>query len=86
MGSRQQYTPVKLAPKLASIRKKLGLSQSQLIEKLDCKEVPLYNADISNFESGKREPPLIVLKQYAKIGGVTVDYLIDDELDLPEGF
>lgn len=82
MGSRQKYTPQKLAPKLTSIRMKLGLSQSQLIEALNCKEVPLHNADISNFESGKREPLLIVLKQYAKIGGVSVDYLIDDDIEV----
>ena len=36
------------------------------------------------YELGKREPPLPVLLKYARIAGVYVDVLIDDELDLPK--
>ena len=32
---------------------------------------------------GKNEPALPILLRYARIAGVTVDVLIDDELDLP---
>ena len=34
-------------------------------------------------ERGTREPDLITLLRYAKAGRVTVERLIDDELDLP---
>ncbi len=45
-------------------------------------DVLVYNR-ISDYEHGKREPPLPVLLQYARLAGVHVDKLIDDELDLP---
>jgi hypothetical protein len=32
----------------------------------------------------KAEPTLMVLLRYARVAGVIVDVLIDDELDLPE--
>ena len=38
---------------------------------------------ISEFELGKNEPPLAVLLAYARVAGVCVDVLIDDDLDLP---
>jgi hypothetical protein len=31
-----------------------------------------------------REPSLLVLLRYARVAGVSVDKLLDDELDLPE--
>jgi transcriptional regulator with XRE-family HTH domain len=39
---------------------------------------------ISKYETGKNEPPLMVLLQYARIARVPTEVLIDDELDLPE--
>jgi transcriptional regulator with XRE-family HTH domain len=50
-----------------------------------CKALELkvdYSA-VSNYERGTREPPLQVLLRYARIAGVYVDVLIDDDLDLP---
>jgi hypothetical protein len=44
----------------------------------------LTRASISGFELGEREPSSLMLLQYAKIEGVYVDVLIDDDLDLPE--
>jgi transcriptional regulator with XRE-family HTH domain len=38
---------------------------------------------VSEFETGKREPSLIVLLRYARLANVCVDTLIDDDLDLP---
>lgn len=84
MGRASRNKPVKLAPKLLSIRNELGLSQTELVEKLAIEDIPLYKSDISKYESGKREPPLLILLQYARLANVIVDVLIDDELNLPE--
>ncbi len=80
MGTRKRHKPARLAEKLSTIRSELGLSQSELISKLNCKEVPLLKSDISNYEAGRREPPLIVLLRYAQIANVTIDFLADDSL------
>jgi transcriptional regulator with XRE-family HTH domain len=44
----------------------------------------LFRSSISAYERGVREPPLPILLKYARVAGVYVDALIDDELDLPE--
>jgi transcriptional regulator with XRE-family HTH domain len=44
---------------------------------------PIHPGHISEFESGKREPSLLVLLAYAKMAGVSTDRLIDDELEFP---
>jgi transcriptional regulator with XRE-family HTH domain len=77
-GARQK--PERLAEKLIQIRTALGLSQNELIRKLD---VDLTQNRISEYETGKGEPPLPVLLKYARLAGVSTDVLIDDELDLP---
>ena len=74
--------PENLAKKLGQIRVQLGLSQTQLVEALNYKESPLRAAQISQFETGRREPPLMLLLAYAKLAGVSTDVLIDDKLRL----
>lgn len=76
--------PKKLAKKLALIRLRLGLSQTQLVEALKYKASPLYASQISNFEQGKREPPLMVLLAYARLAGVSMECLVDDKMKLPD--
>jgi transcriptional regulator with XRE-family HTH domain len=44
----------------------------------------LTQARISAYERGVREPPLLVLLKYARVGNVSVEALIADELDLPQ--
>jgi len=61
-----------------------GLTQPEMIEKLAVKDEPLYPAGISEYERGKREPPLLVLLRYARLAGVSTDVLIDDKLHLPK--
>lgn len=39
---------------------------------------------ISQFELGNTEAPLPVLLQYARIAGIHLEDLVDDELDLPD--
>ena len=72
----------RLSEKLLQIRNAFGLSQSEMLRRLGFEDVLVYNR-ISDYELGKREPPLPVLLQYARVAGVYVDVLIDDDLDLP---
>jgi transcriptional regulator with XRE-family HTH domain len=83
MGKAQRPRPLRLAEKLAVIRRALGLSQNEMLKRLDLADEFGRNY-ISAFELGTREPPLPVLLQYARVAGIWVDVLIDDELDMPE--
>ena len=82
MGVRPRPRPKRLAEKLLAIRRALGLSQTQAVKRLDV-EGMIVPGQVSEFETGKREPSLPVLLRYARLAGVCVDVLIDDELDLP---
>ena len=82
MGQASRQTPARLAEKLTRIRLVLKLSQNELIKRLDL-EVELTQARISAYERATREPPLLVLLSYARVAGVFVDVLIDDDLELP---
>lgn len=81
MGRTSRRKPARLGKKLFCIRQTLGLSQNQLIRHLGFEE--LVQGTISAFESGGREPSLLVLLAYARAAGVSVETLIDDEIDLP---
>jgi len=80
MARGARLKPKRLAEKLVQLRTALGLSQNELIRALD---VELTQNRISEYETGKGEPPLPVLLRYARLAGVCVDVLIDDEQDLP---
>jgi len=82
MGS-QRPTPRHLAKKLRDIREALGLSQNGLIEQLGLVG-RLSREKVSAYERGDRAPALYVLLQYARVAGVWMDVLVDDDLDLPE--
>ncbi len=86
MGKAKRAKPEKLAEKLTAIRESLGLTHEELISRLDCPQIPLYRASISQYESGKSEPPLPVLLKYARLAGITMDVLADDEMKLGEYF
>ena len=83
MGRAARLRPARLAQKLLQIRTAFGLSQNEIIKHLGLEEV-LYRSNVSGFEVGEREPPLPVLLKYARAAGVSVDVLIDDEMDLPK--
>jgi transcriptional regulator with XRE-family HTH domain len=82
VGVRPRQRPKRLPEKLLAVRTALGLSQAQMVKRLD-EEGVLVPGQISEFETGKREPSLIILLEYARAAGVCVDVLIDDKLDLP---
>jgi transcriptional regulator with XRE-family HTH domain len=82
MGSARPK-PERLAEKLRQIRLALGLTQSEMLKRLGVEDQIDYTR-ISGYESGLREPPLTTLLRYARVAGVYVEDLIDDDLDLPE--
>lgn len=82
MGQGSRRTPTRLAEKLTRMRVALELSQNELIKRLGLED-KLTQARISAYERSVREPPLPVLLSYARVAGVYVDVLIDDELELP---
>jgi transcriptional regulator with XRE-family HTH domain len=72
----------RLGEKLLQIRIALGLSQSEMLRRLGYEE-SVYYTRISDYEHGKRVPPLPLVLEYARAAGVHMEDLIDDELDLP---
>ena len=82
MGTKARQRPERLAEKLLQIRLGLGLSQSELLRRLELEDFISYKK-ISDYERGEREPSLLILLQYARAAGVCVDVLIDDQLHLP---
>ncbi len=81
MGERARPKPARLAEKLLQVRSALGLSQNELIRRLGA---DLTQNRISDYETGKGEPPLPLLLSYARLAGVCLERLVDDGLDLPE--
>jgi transcriptional regulator with XRE-family HTH domain len=75
--------PERLADKLRQVRMTFGLSQTELLARLDAEEMIAYN-QISRYETGDREPPLEILLRYARLAGVNMEVFVDDELVLPE--
>ena len=83
MGQSPRKIPARLGEKLLRIRMHLSLSQSGLLRHLSCEDEASLSS-VSLWESGKSEPPLGVLLAYARaVPGLTVEALIDDDLDPP---
>jgi len=79
----KELRPKRLAEKLKQIRNNLGLSQNELLAKIGFSE-HIFQGNISQYELGRREPPLPVLLRYAQIAKISVDILIDDQRELPK--
>ena len=77
MGRCPRQKPERLARKLLAIRGHLKLTQPKI-----AKTLAVSNQRISEFESGRREPNLLVLLRYARLVHLPVDDLIDDEAEL----
>ena len=82
MGKKPRLKQERLGEKLLQIRNALGLSQTEMMYRLGVEDLISYH-QISRYETGKREPPLLILLQYAQAVNVSTDVLIDDALDLP---
>jgi transcriptional regulator with XRE-family HTH domain len=72
--------PKRLAEKLKQIREALGLSQKEMAERLG---IYRTHHHISKYERGKAEPFMEVLLAYSRLANVTMQQIIDDDLDLP---
>ena len=83
MGKHPRRRQKRLAEKLLKVRLALGLSQNEMLRQLGAGE-SLMRGSISNYEVGEREPPLYILLGYARLAGVCLESLVDDELDLPD--
>jgi len=72
----------RLPEKLLGIRLALGLSQNEMLRRLELDD-KLSRTSISAYELGTGEPPLPVLLRYARLVNISTDVLIDDEMNLP---
>jgi len=77
MGRGRRKRPKYLAQKLRQVRLNVGWTQQQLADHLN-----LDSGTISRFENDQREPDLIELLQYARLGRTTMEILADDKLKL----
>ena len=67
-----------LSEKLYQLRRKQGLSQEALAEKLNCSRQV-----ISKWENGTTTPDAEMLQKYSELFGVSIDYLVKDEMEEP---
>lgn len=82
MGRRARIKQERLPEKLLQIRNALGLSQTEMLRRLGFEDQLDYKR-ISEYELGRNEPPLAVLLKYARVAGVHMEDIVDDEMNLP---
>ena len=83
MGAKPRPRQLRLGEKLLQIRNALGLSQTGMLKRLGVEDLIPYT-QISKYETGASEPPLLILLQYTYAAGTHMEVLIDDDLDLPD--
>lgn len=74
--------PERLANKLRQIRESLELSQTQMLVRLGFEDTMHYGR-ISQYENDEREPNLNTLLAYARVAGIHLEDIVDDDFDLP---
>ena len=75
--------PKKLGKKLKQIREGLGMSQREIVKALNYKDTPLRASQISQYETGQREPTMMLVLAYARLAKVPMECLVDDKMKLP---
>ena len=86
MGTRHaRPRPKHLAAKLLQIRRSSGFTLEEMAQWLkNVKKSPPTKSDVYRFESGTREPSLLVLLEYSRVARVSLEALVDDNKELPE--
>ncbi len=73
-----------ICPNKRQIRTLLDYTLEEMAQALaQVKKSPPTKSHIHRFEAGVREPSLLVLLEYARVAGVPLETLVDDEIDLP---
>lgn len=83
MARYKRQRPKRLEEKLIAIREGLGFSQTGMLHQLGLGE-ERNRSTVSSYELGASEPALPILLQYARLAGICLDVIVDDELDLPK--
>ena len=73
--------PKHLAKKVLQIRRSLGVSQGEMVRRLGVQNL-IDHTTISKYELDKNEPPPAILLAYARLAGIPIEQIIDDELEL----
>ena len=79
---KRRAMPKKLGKKLLQIRESLGMSQREIVKALNYKDTPLRASQISQYETGQREPTMMLVLAYARLANVPMEYLVDDKIKL----
>jgi len=83
MGKKPRSKPRRLGKKLRQIRGALGLSQNEMLIRIRL-DGKYSRSNLSNYELDRREAPLPILLGYARLGRISVDVIVDDQLELPD--
>jgi transcriptional regulator with XRE-family HTH domain len=62
--------------RLRALREKMGISQTEL-----AKRMGIVRPTYSNYEAGNREPDFDTIKRLADFFSVSIDYLLENDLD-----
>jgi transcriptional regulator with XRE-family HTH domain len=71
--------PKRIASKLKAIRQHFGVSQTAMKRLL---YFDGHYSRLSEYEIGRRMPPLKVLLSYARVAKVPLEQIVDDDLEL----
>lgn len=77
-----KYIPKRLGMKLRQIREALGLTQEEMLKRLDLPSV-ISQSTMSAYERNAKLPPYFVLARYGDVANIWIDVLVRDSLDLP---
>ena len=84
MGTRSaRPKPDRLPEKLKQIRQLFGYTLEEMAEALKgVKKSPPSKSHVLRFETGEREPSLLVLLEYSRVSRISLETIVDDNLDL----